>query len=144
VFRATVLAGQPANIEIADGVDAAASSNGSGPKSVSVRVTDMHGNPVAGTPVTFDVDSAGGSVVPTRTTTDAEGLASTRWTLGTDGAEHVLRASLEGSDIGVEFRAAAASLLRTVPGLAVGGTHTCGLNAQGRLNCWGSNEHGQL
>eukprot|EP00798_Chlamydomonas_sp_ICE-L_P021652 gene21652-28665_t len=33
---------------------------------------------------------------------------------------------------------------RTVTAIAIGGTHTCALLDNGKLKCWGQNEHGQL
>lgn len=47
-----------------------------------VRVRDAAGNVVPGVLVTWGVIDGGGSVAPTTSTTDANGLASTTWTLG--------------------------------------------------------------
>jgi hypothetical protein len=47
----------------------------------SVKLTDQHGNLVAGAGVTFQVASGGGSVSPASATTNASGIASTNWTI---------------------------------------------------------------
>jgi hypothetical protein len=47
----------------------------------SVKVTDQHGNPVAGAGVSFQVASGGGSVSPASASTSAAGIASTGWTI---------------------------------------------------------------
>src|SRR6185369_8397190 len=49
----------------------------------SVRVLDTFNNPVSGVTVTFTVQNGGGSTSATNVATDASGLASTGWTLGT-------------------------------------------------------------
>lgn len=51
-----------------------------------VRVTDRRGRPVSHHPVGFTV-SGGGSVEPASVQTDADGTASTTWTLGTSTAD---------------------------------------------------------
>ena len=50
---------------------------------VKVRVTDIFGNPVSGTSVVFAVTSGNGSVTPASAATDATGMASATWTVGT-------------------------------------------------------------
>jgi hypothetical protein len=47
----------------------------------SVKVTDQYGNAVSGAGVTFQVASGGGSVAPITATSDANGIASTMWTI---------------------------------------------------------------
>lgn len=54
---------------------------------LSIRVTSEHCDdgvdcPIAGVPVTFTVSSGGGSVDPVTALTNADGVASTLWTLG--------------------------------------------------------------
>src|SRR5207247_619419 len=53
------------------------------PVPLSVKVTDDFNNPVANVTVSWTVIDGGGSVAPTTAPTDANGIASTRWTLGT-------------------------------------------------------------
>src|SRR5213079_2015493 len=53
------------------------------PVPLTVKVTDDFNNPVANVTVSWTVVDGGGSVAPTTVSTDANGLASTQWTLGT-------------------------------------------------------------
>ncbi len=53
------------------------------PTALTVRVLDALNNPVAGVLITWTVQGGGGSVSPPTSTTNASGLASTSWTLGT-------------------------------------------------------------
>src|SRR5688572_19935109 len=50
---------------------------------IAVKVTDDQGRPVSGQVVTFHVTSGGGSVFSGSATTNAQGIAQERWTLGT-------------------------------------------------------------
>jgi endoglucanase len=65
--------------------------------SVAVRVTSASGAPLASTSVAFEVTGGGGSVSPATATTDADGVARARWTLGGQVGANALRASLPGS-----------------------------------------------
>jgi len=63
----------------------------------SVLVTDAHGNPVQGVPVTFAVASGGGSATGTSATTNASGIATVGcWKLGTTAGANTLAASSAG------------------------------------------------
>jgi adhesin/invasin len=74
--------GEPAAIAIASG-DAQAARVGSAlPNPLVVRVTDIRGQPVAGREVAFGVSGGDGTVTPATALTDADGAASTQWTLG--------------------------------------------------------------
>ena len=54
------------------------------PTPIGVRVTDAGGDPVAGVAVTFAVTAGGGAVAAAApVTTNAQGVASTTWTIGT-------------------------------------------------------------
>lgn len=53
---------------------------------LQVRIEDRLGNAMAAQSVTFLVTSGGGSITTTSVNSDAGGLASTRWTLGTSTA----------------------------------------------------------
>jgi hypothetical protein len=63
--------------------------------SVAVRVVDAYGNPVAGVAVAWTVRAGGGSVSPAATTTSAQGIARTAWTLGAAGPQQ-LEAAAQG------------------------------------------------
>jgi adhesin/invasin len=61
---------------------------------ISVQVTDVLGNPIVGTTVTWTVLTGGGSVASATSTTDANGNASVIWTLGPNPGANTLRASI--------------------------------------------------
>jgi hypothetical protein len=63
--------------------------------SLVVQVTDAQTNPVPGVTITWD-PGAHGSANPTTLDTDANGFASTSWTLGPDAGEQTLTASADG------------------------------------------------
>ena len=116
------------------------------PDPVAVRVLDSDGAPVTGVAVRFDAGDGSGSANPTLVETDAAGVATTTWTLGSAPGTQELTArvaSLPEVMARFEVRPRAAAL--TVrPALAVGGTHACSLRSNGTLTCWGGNESGQL
>lgn len=73
----------------------------------AVRLTDQHGNPVSGAPVTFAVTSGGGSVSGSTVQTNAEGVAAVgSWTLGPAAGAQTLQAT-SGSLAPVTFTATA-------------------------------------
>ena len=61
-----------------------------------VRVVDQAGNGIAGQAVTWVVATGGGSVDPGTSQTDAEGFASTGWTLGPSNGPNTLNAVASG------------------------------------------------
>lgn len=89
------------------------------PTQPTVRVADAGGAPVPGVEVHFAVVSGGGQIAPLRAVTDADGRASTRWTLGEARGEQALRATSSGFQ--ADFVATA-----TEPLLAVGTTRLHG------------------
>ena len=79
--------------------------------SVAVRVSNARGNPVTGATVTWTVTGGGGAVSPASSTTDAQGVARTRWTLG--GAAtgtNTLAGAVDGVGSRAEFSATANAL----------------------------------
>lgn len=68
-------------------------------KHVVARVTDVYGNPIAGAVVVFHARS--GVAAPTRVATDADGVARTRWVLGSKPGEQTLTAAVSGAAAGV-------------------------------------------
>ena len=67
------------------------------PIAPSVRVRDVHDNPVAGVPVTFAIASGGGSLTGAAQTTNASGIATVgSWTLGATAGPNVLTATTAG------------------------------------------------
>ena len=106
-FGATVLAGPAATLAKVRG-DAQTGRPGV-PLAAQpvVRVTDAHGNPVAGVTVQWLVTAGGGSAATASGTTNAAGLDSTAWTLGPADGVNTLEASaaaggnpLTGSPVG--------------------------------------------
>ena len=89
--------------------------------SLQVRVDGTDGKPMAGTSVAFSVTA--GSANPTSATTDASGVASVSWTLGTAAGSQTLTASASGKSATatVTARAAAASVFEKVSGDAQSG-----------------------
>jgi adhesin/invasin len=68
----------------------------------TVKVTDMHGNPVSGIDIIFEVASGGGAAVGRRATTNALGLATVGgWTLGDAVGANTLVASVQTSGLAV-------------------------------------------
>jgi hypothetical protein len=60
--------------------------------SIVVRVTNAHGDPDSGIHITWQPGAGSGSVSPTTSTTDAQGHASTQWTIDTTFIGNVLSA----------------------------------------------------
>lgn len=90
------------NEPIPQGIDLAVSGGGgqSGPPGttlatpISVHVMNATGGPVERVLVTWTVVGASGSVSPTTSMSDANGNATTTWTLGPDVGTDSLRASI--------------------------------------------------
>ncbi|HEV7586997.1 MAG TPA: Ig-like domain-containing protein [Longimicrobium sp.] len=74
---------EPAAIAVAAGGGQQGTAGQELPVPISVKVTDDRGRPVAGQAVTFHVTGGGGTVFSGTATTNAEGIAQERWTLGT-------------------------------------------------------------
>ena len=66
------------------------------PNPLVVRVLDSQGNPVAGRAVTWVIGDGGDSVAPVETRTDAQGNASTQWTLGPGIGSNTVNAVVSG------------------------------------------------
>lgn len=109
-------------------------------RALTVVVTGEDGAPAAGVEVVWRVLEGGGWAEPERGPTDAQGRATTVWTLGDDFGRHLLFAVPEGGQ-GVTFRAWA-DLFFT--GVSAGWRHSCGLDPAGTAWCWGNNQWGQL
>jgi hypothetical protein len=78
------------------------------PDTLLVRLVDDNGNGVGGKPVTWVVATGGGSVTPINSSTNANGYASTRWTLGASAGSNLLNAVFSGVP-SVPFTASATS-----------------------------------
>ncbi|HEX6039299.1 Ig-like domain-containing protein, partial [Longimicrobium sp.] len=125
-FRATGLADVPAAVAARAPAARAGSAGQAVADSLEALVTDAHGNPVAGAPVVWTVPAGGGSVSPGTTTTGADGVARTQWTLGLDlGAQQTAEAAISPA-VRATFTATAglpvAATLAKVSGDAQNGT----------------------
>lgn len=79
--------GPPAQVAVASGGDQSGPAGQNLAEAVTVEVTDDDGDPVEGVEVRFSVSSGGGSVSQAADSTDARGLASVQWRLGTVAAD---------------------------------------------------------
>lgn len=86
----------PRFLEVVSGSDQQGRSGTVLASPVVVGVTDWGGVAVAGVVVSFAPEEGAGSVDPETVATDAEGLASTEWTLGDGVGEHSIRIGFEG------------------------------------------------
>ena len=99
------------------------------PVSVLVRSaheTEEDPTPVAGLPVAFTLSDGGGTLDPAVVPTNADGVASTTWTVGAVG-EHVLTASVGGAELTLTVNSVAALPTTTVlqaPAVAIDGDET--------------------
>jgi adhesin/invasin len=81
----------------------------------SVRVTDAFGNPIQGTPITFETTVAGSVLTGTQATTNAAGVATVgSWTIGPDAISYQIRAVVtsgpaQGQAVAFEARGAPAT-----------------------------------
>jgi hypothetical protein len=91
-----VTAGAAATLALLSGAAQSGSPGAPLAQPVVVKVTDAHGNAVAGRAVTFAVATGGGSVGTPSANTDADGAASTTWTLGAVGGSQSITATATG------------------------------------------------
>jgi hypothetical protein len=68
------------------------------PQPLIVRATNAANAPVSQVRIAFVVTAGGGSTAPDTATTDADGRASARWTLGTSPGPQAVEARVVGSD----------------------------------------------
>ncbi|MFL5381720.1 MAG: Ig-like domain-containing protein [Longimicrobiaceae bacterium] len=73
----------PAAIAVVSGNNQSGAAGQELANPVAVKVTDSRGRPVSGQAVTFHVTAGGGHVFSGSATTDANGIAQERWTVGT-------------------------------------------------------------
>ena len=100
---------------------------------IRVRLVDEDGTPQASRPITWIVTQGGGTATALATVTDANGIASARWTLGSSTGINRLEARTENDSVQAfqtNAEAFRVDRLDSNYGLA------CGLQ-QGDLWCWG-------
>src|SRR6185312_12547525 len=93
VVVATATAGAAANVAVVSGNDQTATAGSTLSSALSVKVTDAFGNPVANAPVQWS-DDAGGTFSSATTLTDANGVATVIYTLGSSTGTADVMASL--------------------------------------------------
>lgn len=107
-FVASATAGVAAQIASAGGNNQAAPAATTLPTPLSVRVSDAHGNPVAGVNVSWTVLTGGGAVSAASSPSDANGIGATQLTLGPKTGPQTVSASATGlTGSPVTFTAAA-------------------------------------
>ncbi len=110
IFTATPNPGAPSAITLHSGDGQVGTANSALATPLRVRVTDDIGTPVPNHSVTFAVTGGNGSVNPTSTTTGADGIAETVWTLGSEiGVVHQVQATAAGVPGSVTFSASVAT-----------------------------------
>ena len=105
-IHALARAGAPTSLVKDSGDGQAFVRGGTLPDEIVVRLLDRFGNPVQGTPVSFEVTTGGGSASAASGETREDGRASALWTLGELLGVQTLRASASGLPP-VEFSATA-------------------------------------
>jgi len=93
VFHAVARSGPPVSLTPVAGDGQRARVGTQVPIAPAVLLLDVFGNPAANVVVTFDPTVGGGGVANPTTATDANGVASTRWTLGSSAGENNLIAT---------------------------------------------------
>lgn len=114
----TVLPGAPASIVVESGNGQSAPAGSALPAPIAVRVRDSRGNPVSGVSVIWTVSAGGGSLSPNVSTTNAQGIASTTWTLGAFTGTQQASASVVGAG-SVTFTATSVSTQPTIQSVVI-------------------------
>jgi hypothetical protein len=90
---------------------------------LEVRLVDDNGNGIGGRSISWVLSSGSGSVNPGSSTTDPNGLATTRWTLPTAVGTYTVNAVFSGLDA-VQFSATATADAPTTLGLVSGNSQS--------------------
>ena len=96
VFTATAASGDADRLERDSGSGQSAHAGAELEDPLVVRLVDRDGNGVSGRAVSWVVATGGGSVSSENSTTDDNGRASTRWTLGPNSGGNSLNAVVSG------------------------------------------------
>ncbi len=140
-FRAAALSGPVTTVRKLAG-DAQRTEVGSSlADSLAVRVVDRFDNGVGNAAVQWTVVSGGGTVSPATSTTDATGLARTRWAPSAAGRD---TARAEVTAIAPVTFTATVTVPLVFASVSAGHDHTCGITADRAAYCWGNNSYGQL
>ena len=95
-FTHSATSGSATVLERVSGDGQSALAGTSVPDPLVVRAKDGSGNPVADLAVTWVIGNGGGSLAPETSRTDAQGRASTRWTLGATPGANTATAVVSG------------------------------------------------
>jgi hypothetical protein len=109
--------GEPAALAIVDGDAQTGPVGGQLAEPLVVRVTDTRGRPVAGAQVAFGAEA--GAVNPELGNTDADGLASTNWSLGTQTGEQAVMARVNNASPPLSVRFVATASAGAARGLII-------------------------
>ena len=96
VFDHIATAGSALGVLIVAGNNQIAPPGTTLPQDLVVQVVDAEGNPVVDAPITWVVTAGGGTLSPTTGTTDADGHATTSWTLGASTGVNTAQAIVSG------------------------------------------------
>lgn len=96
IFTHTATAGNASRVEKISGDNQSANPGQQLAQPLVVQVLDGANNPIPGRAVTWVIGEGGGSRSPENTTTDAEGKASTNWTLGPGVGNNTINAVVSG------------------------------------------------
>ena len=90
---------RPASISVVSGDGQSAAAGAALGQPLVVSVVDALDRPVQGQTVAFTVDAGGGTVAPATASTDADGLASANWTLGTGAGTQSVKAQVQAAGL---------------------------------------------
>ncbi len=96
VFSHTAVPANPTDLVLVSGSGQVAPGGFEVAEDLVVRLQDDNGNGIGGRPITWVVPAGAGSVTPVNTTTNANGLATTRWTLPTLVGNYTVSAVFSG------------------------------------------------
>ena len=95
-FSHTAVPANPTSLVLVSGDAQSAPGGFEVPDDLVVRLEDAEGNGIGGRPITWVVPAGSGSVNPVNTTTNANGLATTRWTLPVPAGSYTVSAVFSG------------------------------------------------
>lgn len=102
-FTVTALVGPASQIVIARGNGQEGPADSQLPVPLEVSIRDLHGNPVAGARVRWEVMQGGGLLGLSETTSDVSGAALASYTLGPVAGTNTVRATLTSTGTSVVF-----------------------------------------